>query len=355
MSDTSPAASTPDEPGEIKKESLVDSYKRTLEPWLEPLTKAAAIWLVITYVAGYLIVSVYESSFGFTELNPFKPKILAAGVLFMSLSVLGVLGASVAFREWTNSIVPWSRQVAVLGISALLYFYATLVLAAFFLASLSPDSNFLAAFLSGSHWLLPPVILAVAIASVISPRLFGETRYIGLINTTVGIGSNLAVFILLYLEWTFTKGSAGFAIHMWLFVLGTSVVTEFKAGFATHMWLYLSGASVVTEFEDAKQVGSLRNINLNTLVLFTLIPLLVFARKVYPRITASFGGGEKIPIVLFFTKDSLIKPNESLNVELIEEAENGFYFLPKGSSKAVFVPRTFVAMVSFSETAPNIK
>jgi hypothetical protein len=245
-----------------------------------------------------------------------------------------VLGASVAFREYSNSMVPWSKQVAVLGISSLLYFYATLVLAGLFLASLSTDANFLVTLLSGSHLLLPLIIMAVAVATFISPRLFGEKRYTRLLSTTGGIGSNLAVVILLYLEWKLAKGSAGFAIHMWLFLFGTLVVTSFK---------------------DAKQVGTLKHINLNTLVLFTLVPLLFFARTVYPGIKASFGGGEKIPIVLFFTKDSFLKPNESLNVELIEEAENGFYFLPKGSTKAVFVPRAFVAMVSFSETGPTIK
>jgi hypothetical protein len=334
VSDSSPAPLALPQSAETKKESLIESYKRTLDPWLEPLTKVAAVWLILTYVAGYLIVSIYESSFGFTELNPFKPKILAAGILFMFLTFLAVFGASAAFREYRTSTLPWSRKMAEFGISALLYYYATFVLAGIGLAFLSTDADLFVTTLSGSRWMAPLIVFVLAVITYISPKMFGEKRFQRILSTTVGIGSPLIIIFWIYLEWKFSKDSAGFAIHLWLFILGTLVVTNLK---------------------DAKQMGTLRPTNLNQLVIASFLPLLLFARGVYPKIKISFGGGEKIPIVLFFTKDSSLKPNESLNVQLIEESESGFYFLPKGSSKAVFVPRAFVSMVSFSDSTPAVK
>jgi hypothetical protein len=121
------------------------------------------------------------------------------------------------------------------------------------------------------------------------------------------------------------------------------------------MWFFVVGIVLFRFFQKAKKPGAFADTNWNQSASIALALLLVFARSVYPMIKAAWGGGEKIPVVLYFTKDSSLKPSDHLSVQLIEESESGFYFLTTESKSAVFIPRTFVSEVSFSETAPSIK
>jgi hypothetical protein len=40
-------------------------------------------------------------------------------------------------------------------------------------------------------------------------------------------------------------------------------------------------------------------------------------------------------------------------VKLIDESDSGYYVLPKGEKKAVFVPRSAVSLVYFSDERPT--
>jgi hypothetical protein len=45
----------------------------------------------------------------------------------------------------------------------------------------------------------------------------------------------------------------------------------------------------------------------------------------------------------------LLSPNKSVQAQLIEESDEGFYIVGPKESKAIFVPRSAVAMVYFSD------
>src|ERR1035437_6284086 len=46
------------------------------------VSKVVAAALILVYVFGFLITSVHSSAYGFTTLNPLRPKTVAAGTWF---------------------------------------------------------------------------------------------------------------------------------------------------------------------------------------------------------------------------------------------------------------------------------
>ena len=81
--------------------------------------------------------------------------------------------------------------------------------------------------------------------------------------------------------------------------------------------------------------------------------LFVFAYFYYPHIKSSFGGGTPIPVTIYFTKDSVILPNQSTAALLIDESDAGLYVVGKNDKKATFIPRNVVALVHFSNNASD--
>jgi hypothetical protein len=61
------------------------------------------------------------------------------------------------------------------------------------------------------------------------------------------------------------------------------------------------------------------------------------------------GGGIPISVVMYFNKESAIKPNQNVSARLIDESDAGFYIVGPGERKAIFVPRNSVSLVYFSD------
>jgi hypothetical protein len=64
---------------------------------------------------------------------------------------------------------------------------------------------------------------------------------------------------------------------------------------------------------------------------------------------ASWGGGAPVSVTIYFTKDSAISPNKAVSAQLIEESDEGFYIVGPKETKAIYVPRSAVALVYFSD------
>jgi hypothetical protein len=128
-------------------------------------------------------------------------------------------------------------------------------------------------------------------------------------------------------------------------VLGKHV---FSVG-AVALWFF--GVTVVTiyglkqwaaEFTDPLEWGS-------RILPPVFLTLLVFSQTYYSHLRASWGGGAPVAVTIGFTKDSAIIPSKTCSVQLIEEADEGFYILGPNDSKAIFIPRSSVAFVYFSD------
>jgi hypothetical protein len=58
---------------------------------LDSLTRLAAVGGAAVYFSGFLILSLHLASYGIGELDPFRTRILATGITFAGLSLLGGL------------------------------------------------------------------------------------------------------------------------------------------------------------------------------------------------------------------------------------------------------------------------
>jgi hypothetical protein len=130
-----------------------------------------------------------------------------------------------------------------------------------------------------------------------------------------------------------TRGR-GFTIDglmLWIFAVALAAVTDladFPANFGWHTDWYAT-------------------------VAVALILLTVFASHVYPSIKASWGGGETLPVTLYLNGSAAVMPSQRWHVQLVEESDNGYYVVNKGEKKAVFIPRSAVALVYFSDAEPS--
>ncbi len=79
------------------------------------------------------------------------------------------------------------------------------------------------------------------------------------------------------------------------------------------------------------------------------VVLLVFAQYYYPHLKASWGGGAPVSVTIYFTKDSPITPNKAVSAQLVEESDEGFYIVGPKETRAIYVPRSVVALVYFSD------
>ncbi len=86
-----------------------------------------------------------------------------------------------------------------------------------------------------------------------------------------------------------------------------------------------------------------------------LLPVVIFIGGftflVYPRVYDSIGGGAPVGVTLqFVDKIPPVGNSVQIKVWLIDETDNGFYFLQtKESKKAVFVPRNAVSAIYFGD------
>ena len=58
---------------------------------LELVSKLAATLLFSVYAFGFLITSLHTSIYGFTAINPLRPKILAAGTWFLFFAAIPLM------------------------------------------------------------------------------------------------------------------------------------------------------------------------------------------------------------------------------------------------------------------------
>jgi hypothetical protein len=60
-----------------------DNQPKTVRATIESLSKAIALCLTLLYVCGFLITSLHDFRYGFSEMNPLRPRILTAGAWFL--------------------------------------------------------------------------------------------------------------------------------------------------------------------------------------------------------------------------------------------------------------------------------
>jgi len=89
----------------VAKTLLVDGAMATSEPTrgnfqasgldavrlVDLIAKAAIVLAAVIYGCGFLVVSLHRHSYGLAEPNPLRPKVLAAGILFLVFAALPIV------------------------------------------------------------------------------------------------------------------------------------------------------------------------------------------------------------------------------------------------------------------------
>ncbi len=115
------------------------------------------------------------------------------------------------------------------------------------------------------------------------------------------------------------------------------------------LWFFVTFIVVLFEFKIRNRENLISYGGWSKPLAVLFAALLVFSQYVYPHLKASWGGGTPANVTIYFTKDSMISPDGNAQAQLIEESDDGFYIVGVAEPKAVFVPRSAVALIYFAD------
>lgn len=289
-----------------------------LTRWADPLSKGVAAIAIVVYACGFLIVSLHHSKFGFIGTSPFRPRILAAGGWFLFFLAIPIAVAT-KYRD-----LSWGKIA-----SNLIWFWSTLYGLSFpfswlvFTQEHPPSED-----IAHSAWWR---IMVIGAAALIVGMLILVIRMLQRAHP-IPVAVVSVVFVLWFtlfeaspmFNHKFYLGSVG----LWFFGVFLLTIALFKL---------LSWMNLAEGGEWSRPLWAM------------FFALLLFAQYYYPHIKASWGGGAPVNVTVYFTKESPISPNKAVSAQLIEESDEGFYIVGPNETRAIYVPRSAVALVYFSD------
>jgi hypothetical protein len=89
-----------------------DSTVTKMTPLVDLVSKMIASIAIAIYACGFLIVSLHNSTYGFGDTNPIRPRILAAGAWFILLTSIPASVAIGFVKGYGDKgLVQWKRFV----------------------------------------------------------------------------------------------------------------------------------------------------------------------------------------------------------------------------------------------------
>jgi hypothetical protein len=302
---------------------------------LQTVSHLLVVGAGLVYLFGFIIVSIFDASYGIADFSLFRTKVIAVGTLFVILIALPML---LTFRMFSLFGLTVERA-DVSGVT------------------ITPKNRpFLIADVALS---IPFACVGITYPLVFLFNRFPEWKWVGLglFMLTCALAAALGVF-----------AKKRFDAHPFLFVFLSSLNTA--AGFLIlfkyadrrifwfDVWLSLVCLFTLHTSLKIRKTDELHKTEWERLFLMVVPAIFgLYATKVYPSIKHQFGGGEPVPIVLHLAKKLPVFDSQSVPVSLIDETEQGYYVL-RGSDKALFVARGLVEEVEFlhsgqtAETAP---
>jgi hypothetical protein len=294
---------------------------------LEVGSRMMAGLIVALYVLGYLIVSLRDASYGFSQLNPLRPRILSAGVLFL-VSMLAPYVLAHKLYSHRLEISPeqsFSRSIVATFNYAIICTLLA-VMAGFLLSSPMSDP------------MPPPHPLSSLYAWTIA-----ILPLIVLILVSFLLKGAWARFIAHPMP---TAAWSGVIIVAW--IVGAIYVSLFHAEGTVALWLFSVGvlsAMVDDVLRDPVKRSHHDYLGLSWVV---IAGIFYFSNSLYTHVKPSWGGGAPLPVSIYFSNSSQIAATSAIDARLLDESDQGYYFLLPTHSGAIFVPRASVAALSFS-------
>lgn len=295
--------------------------------FLQTSSQALVIAAGLVYLFGFIIVSVFDASYGIADFSLFRTKVIAIGTVFVFLLSLPVIGIFRMFGifglqaqhadVFPPAVTPKSYSFHVVDVGLSIPFGCV-----------------------GFAWLLsflftPPVGWTA--------RGLGLWLLLGAILATVDLWSHKH-FDRRPLVFVFISALASVALFVVLFKYAA------RSFFWTVVWFTVVCAFTLQIYSSMRKREEIRRTPWERLFLF-IVPAIfgLYALKVFPNIKHEFGGGAPVPIILHLSKKLPALDSENPTVSLIDETEQGYYVL-SGTDKAVFVARGLVEEVEFLRT-----
>jgi hypothetical protein len=299
-----------------------DGQTGRVETTIESLSKGIALGILVLYVCGFLITSLHDFRYGFSEMNPLRPRVLTAGAWFLlALALPFTLVRQLLVHKVWNSEDKWWFKAA------------TLVFV---------------------YWTSCTLIVLCANATFVidepnPPPIPAAWKFI------VGIPVVLVALFALAVQFhkipKSIKASA-FAIFFGYILWQSYKALVFQQQFQSSAFtLWMVGIGAVCLYEIKLRSWRARVNDWPQSFMVLLAALLLFATVYYPHIKASWGGGAPIPVSLTLSKDSVALPGQQIDCILVDETDSGFYVMGKGDKHATFIPRSSVALIHFADAS----
>lgn len=291
---------------------------------LQTVSHALIVGAGLVYLFGFIIVSIFDATYGIADFSLFRTKVIAVGTVFVVLVGLGMVltfrmfslfGLTLERAHFSAVTVTAQNRSFVIADVALSIPFGCCGLA-FLLTFLS--STFLV--WSGNGFNLIFIAFAVTAALGVAGRKWFSAHPLLFVFLSA---LNTAAFFLILFRYSVRS-------FFWM-VVWLSLVCVFT----------LQTSLKIRNSEEARKTEWER-------LFLVIVPAVfgLYAAKVYPTIRHQFGGGEPVPIVLHLAKKVPVFDSETIPVSLIDETEQGYYVV-RVSDKAVFVARGLVEEVEF--------
>jgi hypothetical protein len=177
--------------------------------------------------------------------------------------------------------------------------------------------------------------ISILFGSLYEFRAWGTKVYKTYPRRIILIGS---AFFLLFFIWAVVfadKSTNRFSMELecWLFSVGLLVAID--------RWIFWRRAG--------RRFSEWSAYNWAAMLLLLIPMLFYFARVIYPIIRPSWSGGSPTHVIVYFSRDSRILPNQELEADLMDESESGMYIVKRGEKQAIFVPRQSVSALYFAD------
>jgi hypothetical protein len=299
------------------------------------LAQATGVFAVFVYAGGFLALSLHHASYGISQFNLLRPKIISAGVLFFvfaalpaieTMQIFGFHTANTKKLESDNAPAPaksYVRWINLLGFLLIALVGSSLVVRPFL-----TDLPFEGSLYS---WAFAAIVPPAAILAAIPLFLMQKRKW------------ELPVCIVLF---------AMIVVWMAFCVYRTRDITFI----VLVGWFLFCSYISYQAYGAINEPQKLQSVNWVQAVTLTMSTAIFFGVQVYPRIPSGFGGGTPTQVTLQFVDKAPFDGAAKSGVWLIDETDVGFYVIrSKDAKKAIFLPRNTIATVYFGEEPEQLK
>jgi hypothetical protein len=280
----------------------------------------------VVYLFGFVILCIFESTYGIAGFSVFRAKVIAVGSAFLFMLLVPTIAVYRLFHVHglghEPKLIVFTPKADLtrkqLGIHIIDVNLSIPFVCASFLFFVNPLLGLESKFSPLGNYLIAAIYAILVINGIMSKYYFHK---VGPLIVIVSLTNACALFSVYYF--------CGSRYIFWLLLWMSSVA-----------FIALHTTKALQEGKEYKKIEWERSF-------LIVVPLIfwIWATEIYPHIRHEIGGGSPIPVVFQLSKESLGVTSGTV-VSLIDETDQGFYIL-SSSKKAFLIPRNFVESVQF--------